>query len=428
MSAPVTRQLRDYFAFVDEQQGAVDLDVLGDGSERLVPSVRLPVAAPWRRVRVAAVIATLVVVVVGLTIVFSAGEQPDVATTMPGGSTTSVPASTTTLPDTTTTAPLGTTTTVPRATTTSTPPPFSSPPATPVITQTIDAPRGSIRLVGDGDSLLLVAATGGISGKLEVKRVDAATGEVIDTIQDYSFSGRLSGLQTTLVEDALWISFTDAASGLLRFDLSAREVTARVPTSSAVFAGVALGDDALWAYQSEGQLLRIDPERAEVTDRVNPPPGEFTLWSGVVGSTIWAYDTGLGLFSFDPSTGEFSTSTAPRELDPSEFEEWLGYVDRDVVWLVSGRGQVERFDTTQGVTTMGFTLGSDVGYGVIWEGGIWLPSREGALYRIDLVSGETKVYPLEIGTNPGQPVVAGGSLWIPRYDDNTILRIDSPGP
>lgn len=427
MSAPVTRQLRDYFALVDEQQGAVDLDVLGDGSERLVTSVRLPVAAPWRRVGVAAVVATLVVVVVGMTIMFSAGEQPDVATTIPGGSTTSVPASTTTLPDTTTTAPPGTTTTVPRATTTSTPPPFSSPPVNPVITQVIDGNSGA--LVADGDSVLVVSSRRGISGKLEVTRLDASTGDVVDINPDYGYSGNINS-EVLRNEDQLWISFTEDDGGptaLLRFDLNEGEVADRVPTSSMVTA-VARAGDALWAFQSSGQLLRIDPETAEVTDRINPPPSQFTLWAGAVDNTIWAYDISAGLFSFDPSTGEFSTSTAPRELDPSEFEFWLGYVDRDVVWLVSAQGQVERFDTTQGVTTLEFTLGSDVGYGATWEGGIWLPSREGVLYRIDLVSGETKVYPLEIGTNPGRPVVAGGSLWIPQYDDNTILRIDSPGP
>lgn len=431
MSAPVTTQLRDYFAFVDAQQGAVDLDSLGE-RKHLVTPVRLPVVTRRRRKWVAALVAAMVVLVVGMTILFSASGQRNVSTTVPFDSTTSLLA-TTTLPASTTSMPAGTTTTI-----TSTTPPDSSPQTvSPEITQIVDGTGGFALLVADRDSVLVVSSRSGISGKLEVNRIDASTGEVIDTIPDYGYSGW--AVEVLRNDDQLWISFQEDDGGepsLLRFDLRAREVTARIPTPSLVNA-LAMAGDSVWAFQyGRGELLRIHPDSAEIIDRVTTAPGR-TVWASAVDGSIWAIDENNGLYAFAPASGEFLFSDAPNQLVPGE-DEWRGVVDAEIIWLISLKGNVERFDTTTGVATdVGPELrdGQPTGNqpdpfwasGVIWEGGLWIPSSEGLLYRIDLASGEAGVHPLE-GAILGRPVIAGESLWIPRLDNNTVIRIEAADP
>lgn len=125
MSDSLKSQIRDYFAHVDKTQGAVDIDTLLTGHSADQPVQPLqpmvpPLLARWGWAVALIGAATIAVAVLVPLLLFTTGDEPDVATSVPvtteppvptSEATTTTPEAATTVPDiatTTTTAPVAT--------------------------------------------------------------------------------------------------------------------------------------------------------------------------------------------------------------------------------------------------------------------------------------------------------------------------------
>jgi streptogramin lyase len=300
---------------------------------------------------------------------------------------------------------------------------------------------------------------------------------VVGRLQGRNLAGGDAGASPTRATVAT--AATTAASGLA--------VAGRVPLPSSA-AAVAVGEGALWVLLDQGTLLRVDPDRHQVTGRVelgaptswSGPAGPLAVGAGAVwvgnlegtasvrvdpvrlrvtarfGGLVWSVAHGV-LWSYCCRRGDKLTGigrTDARTLRPRPpllVTDVLGRrqpvgrfaVSTDAVWthnfeeqrlwrvpLAGGRARAVP------VSGFGYGLAAD-------EAAAWVLSgtgdpgierhRTGRLQRLDQRTGEvtatTPLPDLALSMAVG-PVVGGGAVWLAgwssrlQHGGGILLRVD----
>lgn len=148
------------------------------------------------------------------------------------------------------------------------------------------------------------------------------------------------------------------------------------------------------------------------------------------GDGIYLYATGLGgvVVRIDPRTGDVDA----REVQELAGDHLLPSVTDTTIWLSDLDGTY-----VVGLDRTTFTEGPvlDVGRpaGLVFagpDGATWMevPAAPGALVRLDPATGEVGEPVALDGDGEAVGSASGfGSIWVPRFDSNEILRLDAAG-
>jgi len=133
-----------------------------------------------------------------------------------------------------------------------------------------------------------------------VVRIDMATGEELASI-DVPEQPK----QIVLAAGAVWVA-CDAGNALVRIDRDAAEVTDTIDVGNGPVE-LELGFDSLWVRNRQLQLVRIDPETAEVIATIEGFGTSPSLGLSFGGGYVWASAwVPAGMGAIDPSTNEIA--------------------------------------------------------------------------------------------------------------------------
>jgi hypothetical protein len=246
-------------------------------------------------------------------------------------------------------------------------------------------------------------------------------------------------------EGALWVLLEHGT--LLRVDPDRRQVTGRIELRVAGQGGavgpLAVGAGAVWVGTGDGRTARVDPVRLRVTARVG---GQAVVAHGV----LWSYccqrgDKAMGFGRTDART------LRPRPpllvTDASGRRQPVGWlaVGTDAVWTTLEGQRVWRVPLAGGPARAVQVAG--VAYGLAADSGaVWVlsgaghpgnqPDRTGRLQRLDQRTGEvtatTPLPDLDVGGVNGAVglVVGGGTVWVAGpyarglHGGGILLRVD----
>jgi streptogramin lyase len=188
---------------------------------------------------------------------------------------------------------------------------------------------------------------------------------------------------------SLWVA-DSAGSALLRVDLEAREVGARIPLQDAPEAIVPGEEGTLWVRTGDpgglgAHVVRLDPASGRVTTRV----------PSTSGNAFAVGDERLWVTSHGPASDRI------EEVDAA-----------------TGR-RIRRIDLVRAV---GVAVGGDV---------VWAITHNGTVAQIDAGSGRivrrwTQLAPPAVGSAPERVLAADAAgVWVLNADSPSILRIES---
>ena len=195
-------------------------------------------------------------------------------------------------------------------------------------------------------------------------------------------------------------------------------VAAQVPISGRP-AGVATGAGALWVTDSvNATLLRIDPEKRSVVDRigVGTNPSGVTVGEG----SVWVVNSQDGNVSrIDPAndnvSGQIRVGNGPTSIAYGAGSVWvLNQVDATISRIAADRGRVtDTIPLGQNPTRVAFGLGY-----------VWVTSEEaGVLLRLDPKTGSV-VEATPVGNGPVGVAVGDNAVWVANTPDRTVTRVD----
>jgi len=175
------------------------------------------------------------------------------------------------------------------------------------------------------------------SGVLTVRRVDAATDEVIGRIPRSAGAAGATqeGARLSIGEGGVWAVFEDGT--VERIDPRSNTVAARTDTGLAL-DGVAAGEGAVWAKDSfDEKVVRIDPATAQVTKTIGVQGNLTGIAAGL--GRVWILDAVAGtVTTIDPGTGlvgtKFQVGSSPRAIA----------VGAGFVWVTDADGNLYRVD------------------------------------------------------------------------------------
>ena len=255
--------------------------------------------------------------------------------------------------------------------------------------------------------LLAVAILGGLRWAGEDEVVTAPR-----VVANIALADNLGNLDSGF--GAVWA--TDPSKGqVLRLDPRTREVRARIPVGGE--AGVTVGAGAVWAFNDDGRLVRIDPATNRVTDRValRLPNGELLTSRAVqiLDGAPWAI--GLeGALRLNAADGHVEHFTRPEGLPP---EPRFIIGAEDSLWVLERTQELLRHDLETGRRTGVLPVRLD-------EVIAALPTRAGPVYithegdiaRADAGDGRI-AWRHKLGTSvAGLPMLRGSTLWIHASD------------
>lgn len=313
MNRDVVTQLRDYFEYVDEAQGAVDVLTV-PVKQPVTPVGPTPAGQPGQRRRlwlVAAASATAVLVLVGgAALLFGAIGEDDGSTAASFVADATIP-----IGDVPTHLAVGADALwVAHGWSVSRVDPTAN-----AVTATVDLRSTTVGLLAGPDAVWVSS----VDGKL--RRLDPETGLVVGEFQTESGTRELGWWQVLAADgDTVWAIHT-ITGNLLRIDPNTDELEATVidtPSSECQgngFGAVALGEDAVWAVSPhDGCLTRINSETGQLETRLkvgggstdNAGPNYVAIGDD---RSVWVtYQGGSGLprqdsatmFRIDPASNE----------------------------------------------------------------------------------------------------------------------------
>jgi YVTN family beta-propeller protein len=243
-------------------------------------------------------------------------------------------------------------------------------------------------------------------------KIDVETGEIEDVIP----VGRDPG-QVVIVGPYVFVT-SEEDETLHRLDTR----TGDVETSGANATDGALVADGefLWATsRSRSEVVRIHAESMRATDRVPLPRDLLFAFVAVGAGSLWishfppAAVLRLDLQDHRLERGYYLAAYAspPVETTFADGASWTA-VGAELLRIDAGTGESESIAAGP--------LAGDPEFGF---GSMWVGSGEGAVWRIDPITGRTTA------TVPAGKVTFGlatdaGSLWVTNYCDGTVSRID----
>jgi streptogramin lyase len=184
---------------------------------------------------------------------------------------------------------------------------------------------------------------------------------------------------------------------------------------------IAAGEGAVWVVTAlpERALLRIDPERNEVTRSTPLPDGVVAVRAGLGG--LWATDPIRGeLLRLDPDNGDTlaTTTVGPgaRFFDVGEGAVWVQNNDDGTVSRVDPR--TDQVEATVAVDE-GLIVGGDLSVG---GGYVWARVSSSLVTQIDP---DSNLVVARIGLPQGSGSVAADdeAVWISAHDHNVVYRL-----
>ena len=210
---------------------------------------------------------------------------------------------------------------------------------------------------------------------------------------------------------------------LVRLDAGSRKVQARIPVG-VLATDVLATDDAVWVVVNptdrSSTLVRVDPARNRVTDRVTVP--RLSTWPNLLGDDrgLWLLGQEKGI-RIDPKrvavAGEVTWN-----LDGGVFARSFGLAGDDL-WVRGEDGQLLHLDATTGaVKGKAASPAGLANVAVIPDGGVVVANFDGTVSRIDASSGRTRWTARPAGRLPAGAsgsgrtartvVIAGGLAWV----------------
>lgn len=218
---------------------------------------------------------------------------------------------------------------------------------------------------------------------------------------------------------SVWTSSRSGTSSVVvRRDEASGRVQARLSIPNGDVVSMSAGGGAMWALESDGTLLAIDPNTTRVARSFETP----TVKPGVVvsvGEEIWICDCDAGRYvEFDPNAGHVVGK--PLTLPQRGF---LVAVDRTSssssgqgehsVWIVDPNGDTLTPLGTDGRPGESLGFGGHVSQAAIGLGALWVAASN-AVYRVDLATGHKLRIEIPESITAGSVTVdeRSGSVWV----------------
>jgi streptogramin lyase len=167
-----------------------------------------------------------------------------------------------------------------------------------------------------------------LEGEDHVKRLDAATGKLLDR---YPLDA-----PTALAVDGqtLWVATGDGR--LHRFDIATGAVTARA--TAELVTRIRVGQGGMWAMTADGKVLRLDRRTGRIVAQVS---GTFQAADLAVGAEgVWAYDQRQGaVLRIDPGTDRVVRTIPVMSRPLVELDSRVLALGDGAVWVVDKAGE-----------------------------------------------------------------------------------------
>ena len=206
-------------------------------------------------------------------------------------------------------------------------------------------------------------------------------------------------------------------------DPGSNKVSGQVPVGVAP-ASLAVGAGGLWvANSSDKTVTHIDLASGKFVANV-PLAGDVPLSLAATPNAVWMAgqqpDGSPVLVKIDP---HFDTAGPARKL-PGVASGALGVaVGRGAVWVVSGGGQLDRFDSAGRQVGAPIATDSTPSSVAVGAGGIWAADRfANTVSRIDADTKLATATP--VGNDPAAVAVGAGAVWAADEFDDKVVRID----
>jgi streptogramin lyase len=190
-----------------------------------------------------------------------------------------------------------------------------------------------------GDHGVWVLAFSGAEGRgvLTVKRVDAATDQVVVRIPRSAAAAGITqeGARMSIGEGGVWVAFETGT--VERIDPRSNSVAVRQDTGLAL-DGVATGEGAVWAKDNfDSEVVRIDPATATVTNTISVQGNLSDIAAGL--GRVWILDAVAGTVTpIDPETRDVGTPIRVGR-SPTDIVVGAGFV-----WVTDADGMLYRID------------------------------------------------------------------------------------
>jgi streptogramin lyase len=249
-----------------------------------------------------------------------------------------------------------------------------------------------------------------------LSRVDPRTGRV-------SLRQRLPAVATLAsVAGGLWAaaygaSATDAT--VFRIDPATGKAAVTVQAGE-VCCDLTAGDGSVWVVDPRGSVVRIDPERGRVAQRIEVQIDRTVHTNAVfAGRSLWVSSDSTPLFRVDPRTGRTTEIDAGGGVPFLADKGLLWGAAPELLWAVdAATGKlVKRIPLQDSMEVLSLGLG----FGAIWVG-IRHPGRVGALLRLDPGTGKVlgELDDIEI---PARIAFGFGSVWVTDSGSGSLYRI-----
>ena len=241
--------------------------------------------------------------------------------------------------------------------------------------------------------------------------IDPSTNEVVET---YAMPEAPCGM--VVDHGTLWI---ETPRTLVRFDPERREVVDRLRVDGGVF-GLAATPSGLWGLSGRDDVvIQLDPRSGRVVGRVEVDGPLAGL--AVQDDAIWTISGRQAIVRIDPATHRIVERFEIESYEP----EGLA-IDGNTLWVSSSfEGDVLRVDARTGEVRDRITVDGSLFGGIVVGDSYWVSGNNGTIYRLDAESGEVAGQVDLVGFGP---VPAAGNLWTVDFLTDTVFRLDEPAP
>lgn len=243
----------------------------------------------------------------------------------------------------------------------------------------------------------------------QLTEIDPSTNEVVET---YAMPEGPCGM--VVDHGSLWI---ETPRTLVRFDPERREVVDRLRIDGGVF-GLATTPSGLWGLSGRDDVvIQLDPRSGRVVGRVEVDGPLAGL--AVQDDAIWTISGREAIVRIDPATHRIVERFEIESYEP----EGLA-IDGNTLWVSSSfEGDVLRVDVRTGKVRDRITVDGSLFGGIVVGDSYWVSGNNGTIYRLDAESGEVEGQVELVGFGP---VPAAGNLWTVDFLTDTVFRLDEP--
>ncbi len=224
----------------------------------------------------------------------------------------------------------------------------------------------------DGENIWACSASGDEDNRtIDVVRVDPNTQSVVETVE----VGKLfDQFKMPFLLNRIWV-LSGNGEELVGIDTTTNQPGPPIDLGVRCFQVEAVGESLLATCRLDDLVLRIDPERMEVTDRL--------------------------------------TFSNPLNIAAAE----------NGIWLSQGKA-IARLDTEslEPVATFANLVSADI---FATKEAVWVRVEDGFLYRIDPVSNQlVEQIETDQSLSSGSILATSDSIWTTAYDDDVLIRLN----